>query len=118
MEEVLRNTDPLKPHTGFGIASFVTSICAGLTLVGSLGVAGYVSIKTPGVMEDATSAEAILVGTAMVLGCFLALIGIGLGVAGLLQQGKKKTLSVLGSIFSVGVLLITASLMIIGSNMN
>ena len=64
----------------------------------------YLNIVNPdGIDEE--SPEAILLGLIMILDLFMVLIGTGLGIAGVVGNGKKKVFSVLGLVFN-GVFLI------------
>ena len=86
-------------HSGLGIASFVVSIVAGILLFLVIAVVGLMELSTPGGLEE-DSAEILLIGVLAIAGVGAALLGLGLGVAGLLQKGRDTTFAVLGSVFS------------------
>jgi hypothetical protein len=91
-------------HSGFGIASFSIASIALIVLVLLFITSVYLNIVNPdGIDEE--SPEAILLGLIMILDLFMVLIGTGLGIAGVVGNGKKKVFSVLGLVFN-GVFLI------------
>lgn len=103
---------PLK-HSGWGIASFVTGIAAGLLLVVLVVVAGVMQASTPGGIDE-SSASAIIVGLGIMGACVLGLVAIGLGIAGLVQKRRRKLFAVLGVVLPVAELLGIVLLMVIG----
>ena len=103
---------PLK-HSGIGIASFVISIFMGIFYFSVILIAGVVGAANPeGINEE--SVTAVVIGLLILAGLGVSLIGIGLGIAGVIQKEYKKILSVLGLVFnSLGVIGVIG-LMIIG----
>jgi len=100
-------------HSGFGIASFITSIVSGIFIFLLVVIAAVVEASTPGGMDEES------VGTAMVGLFFIALIGadlaaLGLGIGGLLQKERKKIFAALGTVFSAVSLVVMILLMIVG----
>lgn len=100
-------------HSGLGIASLIISIGIGLLIALVFVIATIIDISTPGGM-DTNSVEAAMVGLAFMALMVLLLLPLGLGVAGLFQADRNKTLPVLGVTFSVGIGFISIFLMLIG----
>ena len=105
-------TSPIK-QSGLGIASLIISILAG--------GAEFILIVTAAIMEGASDGgmdeEAIgtiLLGLLLIGGCLLAFVGLSLGIAGLLQKGRKKVFPVLGTVFNAMILLGVVGLILIG----
>lgn len=101
-------------HSGIGIASFITSIIVGILMFLLVIVAGVMETSTPGGMDE-KSAGAIIVGLGIFGLLFLDLVALGLGIGGLCQKERKKIMAILGTVFSVVILLGTLGLMVIGS---
>ncbi len=101
-------------HSGLGIASFAISIGVGLMMFLLFAVAGVMEASTPGGIDD-ESVGAILIGLGLFALLALCLLGIGLGVAALFQQGRGKALPVLGVVIGGGVLLLTGLLLVLGT---
>lgn len=100
-------------HSGLGIASFITSIVAGIVIFGAVVIAGVMESSTPGGMDE-ESAAAIIVGLALIAMLFLELAALGLGIAGLCRRDTKKVFAILGTTFSAVAIGGTALLMLIG----
>lgn len=102
-----------KKHSGFGIASFITSIVSGLLIFLIMVVAGVMEASTPGGIDEESAGAAMVV---LFLFAFLGatLVALGLGIAGLLQKERKKIFAILGTVFSAVTLVVTIFLMIIG----
>ncbi len=103
-----------KKHSGIGIASFITSLISGVFIFLLIVIAGIMEASSPtGIDEE--SAAAILVGLALFLFGGLALISLGLGIAGLFQKDRQKVFAILGTVFSSSILLGTTLLMVVGA---
>lgn len=89
-----------KRHSELGVLSFVSSIlglvCVGLIFICSIGAE---IIYGKNLSED--SPVYILIGLIYFFNLFLEVIGIGMGIAGLFQKGKKYLFAILGVIISV-----------------
>ena len=84
-------------HSGMGIASLVLAILVGILAFWVIALAGVLEATTPGGIDEDAPLTA-LIGLA-ILGCPLAnLVGLGLGIAGLIQRGSKKLTAILGTI--------------------
>lgn len=103
-------------HSGLGIASFISSIVAGILIFILIVIAGVMEVSTPGGVDE-KSAEAVIVGLFIFAFLFLCLVALGLGIAGLIQKDRKKLFAVLGAIFSTVTLTGTISIILIGSAM-
>ena len=63
---------------------------------------------------DEDSVGTILLGLIMIGGCFLAFVGLILGVAGLFQKNRKRVFPVLGTAFNAMILLGVVGLVVVG----
>lgn len=115
MAHLPKRVDPMEPlkHSGLGIASFVLALLSGLMIVVVVVIAGVIEASTPGGMDE-QSGEAIAIGLSLFAFLGGALVSLGLGVAGLIQGGRKKLFAVLGTVFSGLALLFTLALFVIG----
>jgi hypothetical protein len=100
-------------HSGFGIASFVISLLAGLLLFLTFVAIGMVSAASPeGIDED--SPIALLLGLLILAFMALAMIGLGLGIAGCCQPNRLKVFPVLGVVFSALSVIVPLGLILVG----
>lgn len=104
---------PLRKHSGLGIASFVMSMIAALIMFVLVVIAGVMTAKAGGQMDE-ESPEAIVVGCSILAGCLLYLVGIGLAIGGLCQRNRHKVFPVIGLVLNIVFLLGIAGLMVIG----
>lgn len=100
-------------HSGIGIAAFILSVVAGLLIFVLLVVAGAMEASNPGGIDE-DSAAAVVVGLCLFGFLFLAMVSLGLGIVGLIQKGRKKLFAILGTIFSVCILIGTGFILLIG----
>ncbi len=103
-------------HSKLGIASFIMSIVIGILVLATIATAGVMQVSTPGGMDE-NAPETILIGLAIIGLLGLDLVAIALGFAGIFQKDCKKVFAILGLIFSMGVIIGTIGLMIIGNSM-
>lgn len=101
------------PHSGLGIVSFIASIVTGILMLVVFLVAGLMEVSTPGGIDE-NSPAAVLVGLFFFALLGAAAIGLALGVAGLLQENRQKVFAVLGTIFSVLILVGSTLVMLLG----
>ena len=99
-----------------GIASFILAIVAGVTGLALVVIAGVLDASTPGGMDE-ESPLALIVGLGMFGIGAINLIGIGFGVAGLIQVDRLRTFAVLGLVFNTLVILGFCGLVVVGLNM-
>lgn len=100
-------------HSGVGIASFVTSIVAGVLIFLLVIIAGVLEVSTPGGMDE-ESIAAVLIGLFLFAFLGAELVALGLGIGGLIQQDRKKIFAILGVVFSATALLITLFILFLG----
>jgi len=100
-------------HSGLGIASFITSIVAGILTFLLIVIAGVMEVSTPGGMNE-ESAGAVIVGLFLFAFLFACLVTLVLGIAGLIQKDRKKIFAILGTVFSAVTLVGTISLVMLG----
>ena len=103
-------------HSKLGIASFITTMLAGIIMLAIFIYAGVLEASTPGGMSE-DSAEAIIIGFSFIGILFLLLVSLGLGIAGLFQKGQKKVFAILGTTFSSLIILGSVALLIVGMTM-
>jgi len=102
------------PHSGMGIAAFITAVCGAVLMLGLVVIAGIIETTTPGGMEE-TSMSAILVGLGLMLTALMQLVAFGLGIAGAVQADRRRVFAVLGLVLSISSMLGVVLLMVIGS---
>ncbi|MGN5518756.1 hypothetical protein VF673_07705 [Halopseudomonas sp. Lyrl_26] len=100
-------------HSGVGIASFVTSIVAGVLIFLLVIIAGVLEVSTPGGMDE-ESIAAVLIGLFLFAFLGAELLALGLGIGGLIQKDRKKIFAILGVVFSATALLITLFILFLG----
>ena len=103
---------PMK-HSGIGIASFMISIVSGLFLFLLVAIAGIIEATTPGGIDEESPVEIVL-GLGIILGFGLNLVGIGLGIAGVIQKNRKRTFAVLGLVFNLGIIILHIAIVAFG----
>tara|TARA_Y100001970_G_C14195909_1_gene838079 strand:+ start:1539 stop:1868 length:330 start_codon:yes stop_codon:yes gene_type:complete len=96
-----------------GIASLLISIFTAIGIFITIIIAGIVEANTIGGMDE-ESLEAILLGLSIFGLCFLDLLSIGLGIAGIFQKIRYRITAIIGTIISTATLIITLSLIVIG----
>jgi hypothetical protein len=105
------NANDVLKHSRLGIASFVISLIAGFIEFLVIISAGVLEVE--GQMTE-TSAAAVVIGMLIMLGMFSNLVGVGLGIAAVVQKNAKKLFGVLGLIFNGCLILLIIGLMLIG----
>ena len=98
-------------HSGFGIASFIIAIIQGVTTAVVVILASVFAAKEP---QSENEVALAIIGLAIFGGIFAHLVGLGLGIAGVVQKDRKKVFSILGLIFNIVAVITIALLMIIG----
>jgi hypothetical protein len=105
------------PHSGLGIASLVIAVLAGVGLLALFTIAGIMAEEAGGDLDE-NSPKVMLLGVFAIGGLGLALLGAALGLAGVLQKGRKKLFGTLGLVINALVLLGSLGLMCVGALMN
>lgn len=110
------HTPVARPHSKFGIASFIMGLIVMVGMLALFVVAGMMALRANGQINE-ESPEAIALGLGIIGGCFLALIGVIFAIVGLVNPSKAKVFSVLGLVFNGLVLLGVIGMMVIGATM-
>ena len=115
---LLAATEPVHElhHSGMGIASFVIGIAIGIYEFVLVVILGTLEASTPGGLSEEAPVT-IFLGLLVVGGVMVALVGMGLGIAGVLQRDHKRLFSVLGLVFNGLTVLAVLALVILGSAM-
>ena len=100
-------------HSGLGIASFILSLIAGVEIFTMVVIAGVMAAQSPAGIDE-HSPEAIIVGSFLCGGAALLLVGLGLGIAGVLQRNRKKIFGILGLVFNALIVIGLLTLFAIG----
>ena len=85
-----------RKHSRLGIGSFISAVVALLSICPFILL--QMGVQPPIQLSD------IIVVTLMGLGGLAALIGTGLGIAAMIQDGTSKTFGILGFVFNVLIL--------------
>ncbi len=104
-------------HSGLGIASFALAIAIGALDFFVVVFAGIIEEITPGGMDE-ESIIAILVGLFVLGGLAANMAGVGLGIAGLIQRGRKQVFTILGLAFNAAIICGIVGLMVLGAMMS
>ena len=100
-------------HRGLGIASFIIAMVVLLLILLVFGVAG--ALRVSGVKSPAID---VVIGLAAIALWLANLVGIGLGIAGLIDKTSKKTFPILGLVIGAGTLAISVGVVLIGIRMS
>jgi hypothetical protein len=100
-------------HSGLGIASFITSMVAGVLIFLLIVIAGVMEASTPGGIDEESPA-AVAIGLFLFAFIGVALVALGLGVGGLMQANRKKIFAILGTVFSSVSIVGTLFIMLLG----
>ena len=104
---------PEPKHSGLGIASFAVALLAGVLAVAMIGVATYFAASLQEEFDD-EAPQAIAVGLGIMGSLGLAVIGAGLGIAGVAQPNRNKVFAILGLTFNALLVLSVCGLMALG----
>jgi hypothetical protein len=101
------------PHSGIGIASFITGIMALLMVFGAFAL---VIVVVAGARRAANPPQEVVAFTGLlVLGAgLIALIGAGLGIGGCCQARRKKVFAIIGLIINALLLLAILAIFAVG----
>jgi hypothetical protein len=113
MSIALDGRTQLRPHTGLGISSFALGTISMVSFVILVGYAGF--LQNVGSATQATNA---MIGVGLLLVWIVNLTGIGLGIAAVIQHSLKKVFPVLGLVFNVGTVALSATVIAIGLSMH
>ena len=100
-------------HSGFGIASFATSLAFALGLFALVVVAGVIEMNSPEGMDE-ESTTAVVNGLLLFAGIFGEDLAIILGIVGVAQSSHKKVFGILGISISLLTFALLAALIVLG----
>jgi hypothetical protein len=86
---------PEKQQSGLGVASFTLLLVSIIATVAVFGYVGYVEINTEGGVAG-NETQAMLIGFAIIACVAMLLVGMVLGIVGLLQTERRRTLAAIG----------------------
>jgi len=96
-----------KPHSRLGIASFVLSLLSPLLFVVSLfivfALTGHTTTDAQQAFQDVLSLWGYPALAGLFIGPLLLPLAFGLGIAGLIQNRRRKIFALLGVLISLGV---------------
>ena len=95
-------------HSGLGVASFIISLGQFAIIAALIVVAVYME-------GDLDSSQSNNLALAAVTVVFMNLLAIALGIAGVVQKNRDRTFAILGTVLSIGTVLILVSLAAYGS---
>jgi len=108
----VQNQAALK-HSGLGIASFIIAVISTAIIFISFGILAYGEKIYPEIPIPTDVIQPVVV-MILFFGSFLSFIGFGLGMAGLIIKGRKKSFSILGFTINSALLIGTILILIIG----
>lgn len=111
-EDAYVRDDESQRHSGLGIASFVIAILAGLTEIGIIVAASMMAADNRGELDE-QSPQLMAMAVGFCGGVIIALVGIGLGIAGLVQSDRRKLFAILGLILNSVIVLGIAGLTVL-----
>ena len=89
---------PPKRHSGLGITSLIIAILTGLGDVALFLICGLIAAGgDPNSIDDGI---AMMIGLVLIASLGISLVGTALGIAGLVQSSRNRTLAVLGLILN------------------
>jgi hypothetical protein len=104
---------PTGPHSGLGIASVAFGVLGALAMGGALGIAMYAAVANKGEVDE-QSPLIMTVGFLFCAGVPLNILGIGLGIAGLVQKDRRKLFAIIGLSVNAGMLLVMGGILVLG----
>ena len=101
-----------KKHSRLGIASFVFSLFG---LIGFSLFALYIVLRpSGGTAAENSQTTFLILGIFVILAFLLMLVGIGLGIAGIIQKQRNRFFAVTGLVFNALVAMTVVLVMIYG----
>jgi len=100
-----------RKHSRMGITSFIIALAQGFLTLLVIIFAGILTMRGP---QDENEAGFAVLGLFIIAGILAHLVGVGLGIAGMVQKSRKKVFSILGFVFNITVILFVILLMVIG----
>ena len=109
---------PAQKHSKIGIASFVVGILAALVfclvILLAFGFDFLMAAQNPTFQINQNSPTVLSLGLVMCLSPVLSLVGVGLGIAAVLQKNVKKLFGILGLVLNLMTILTFCILVGIG----
>ena len=96
-----------------GLVSVLLASISAAAILGSIAVAGILESQTPGGLDEDSTVNQIL-GCSVIIFGFLEFVALVLGIIGLFQKDRSRTMPVIGVVLSALVLLGTGFIMLIG----
>jgi len=109
-------SDPLSPlpaqnkQSGLGLAALIVGIVAVLVVCLTVGLSFSSTNMAPRTAETVTS----IVGLTAICSLGLGLIGMGLGIAGVIQKAQSKMFAIIGLVLSAVAFLVMCGIMGLG----
>jgi hypothetical protein len=97
-------------HSRIGIASFVLSLVAGISMLLLVAVAGIMKFRNPSGSPEGK----IIIGVVAIALLFLDFLAAALGIATVCQKEQKKLFGVLGLSFSLLLIIGLVGLIVFG----
>ena len=101
-------------HSQLGIASFIISLLAAAALCATL----VFALLLPNFLDTGVRSTGLINSMVGIVYCgfvLLDFVGIGLGIAGMLEKNRKPVFAILGIVFSSATVLVMVGQYIIGS---
>ncbi|MEZ6125279.1 MAG: hypothetical protein R3C49_19190 [Planctomycetaceae bacterium] len=105
---------PVLPHSGPGIASFVTSLFAGMSLLGLLVLTIVVLGPNPDAVPD-DDPKLIIIGLSGIFAMMLMVVSIVLALVALFQPDRRKLFAILGLTLNFLLIVVFGGLVVLGS---
>ena len=102
-------------HPGLGIISVILAGLSGVGLIVTMVVAVMAAANDPAIFENEQAPATVALGACVILGAFLSLVGVGLGIGGLTDRNRRKVFAVVGLAVNAVVILIVVGLMALGA---
>jgi hypothetical protein len=104
---------PEPRHSGFGIASFLITLAAGVLEFVFLACIGVLAVNNPAGLNE-NSPEVAFLGLGLLGGFFMSILGLVLGIVGLAQRNRKKAFAAIGVVFGSLILLGIGAIFVLG----
>ena len=103
---------PPRKQSGVGVASFIVGLLVVLGLAALF--IGMVVVMVQSGRRNLDESTTTMIGGAFMVGAFISLIGLGLGIGCLYDRQRKKVLGIIGLILNATVVVGVVVLLIIG----
>jgi len=103
-------------ESGTGIASFLICLLAALAFFGAIGYAIFLQSQQQGELDE-ESPQVLMLGGVFILAVVFNIIALILGLVGIFQPDRKRVFAILGTVFSILLLLGGTALIVAGQMM-